>query len=178
MGRNMLVDGEWRTDVERSTNADGEFERVETTFRDRIRDDPDASYRLEADRYHLYVSRSCPWAHGVALVRQLMGLDEVISMDIVDPVRIDDGWDFSPDKEGCTRDSVLGADFLREVYVAADPDYTGRVTVPVLWDRQDGTIVNNESIEIMRMLATAFDGRIDLYPPEHRNEIDRIVEAM
>ncbi len=182
MGRNMLVGGEWRTDVEPYTDGDGAFDRVETTFRDRIRDAPDARFQPAADRYHLYVARNCPWAHGIALARRLLGLTDVVSMDVVDPVREDDGWAFTPEKDGCTPDTVNGADYLREVYVEADPDYTGRVTVPVLWDRERETIVNNESIEVMRMFASAFEGfggdGLELYPAGDRDEIDRIVDAI
>jgi putative glutathione S-transferase len=196
MGRNMLVEGAWRTDVEPYTDDDGAFDRVETSFRDWIagplrasddrvaagdRDDHDAGFPPEPDRYHLYVARNCPWAHGAALVRRLTGLTDAVSMDVVDPVREDDGWEFTPGKDGCTPDTVLGSDYLREVYVAADPGYTGRVTVPVLWDRERGTIINNESIEIMRMLATAFreyGNGVDLSPEGDRDEIDRIIDAI
>jgi putative glutathione S-transferase len=178
---NMLVDGEWTTDAREYTDEDGEFQRSETTFRDRVRDDPDARFRPEAGRYHLYVARACPWAHGAAMVRALLGIEDAITLDVVDPHRQDDGWEFTPEKEGCTADSILGSDYLREVYVAADPDYTGRVTVPVLWDRREGTIVNNESIEIMEFLASAFrevGNGVDLYPEGHREEIDRVVESI
>ena len=175
----MLVDGDWRPDATPSRSDDGEFEREETTFRDRVGTD---RFPAEAGRYHLYIARSCPWAHGAALVRRLCGLTDAVSMDVVDPVRLDDGWEFSPEKDGCTPDSRTGADFLREVYTAADPDFTGRVTVPVLWDRHRETIVNNESIEIMRMFASEMthlgDASIDLYPPDRRAEVDRIVEAI
>jgi putative glutathione S-transferase len=178
---NMLVDGEWTTDAREYTDEDGEFQRSETTFRDRVRDDPDARFQPEAGRYHLYVARACPWAHGAAMVRALLGIEDAITLDVVDPHRQDDGWEFTPEKEGCTADSILGSDYLREVYVAADPDYTGRVTVPVLWDRREGTIVNNESIEIMEFLASAFrevGNGVDLYPEGHREEIDRVVESI
>jgi len=156
MGRNMLVDGEWRTDVEPHTNEDGEFDRVTTSFRDWVQDEPGADFQPAADRYHLYVARNCPWAHGAALTRRLAGLSDAVTMDVVDPIREDEGWEFTPDKDGCTPDTVNGADYLREVYVEADPEFTGRVTVPVLWDKETDTIVNNESIEIMRMFATEF----------------------
>ncbi|PSQ38039.1 glutathione-dependent reductase [Halobacteriales archaeon SW_12_71_31] len=181
MASNMLVDGEWRTDVREMTDDDGSFQRTTTSFRDAVRDDPDARFRPETGRYHLYVARACPWAHGAALVRRLTGLEDVITMDVVEPVRENDGWEFSPEKEGCTADSILGADYLREVYVAADADYTGRVTVPVLWDRETETIVNNESIEIMRALSTAFGelgNGVDLYPEGLREEIDEVVDAV
>ena len=196
---NMFVDGEWRTDAYQSTNEDGEFDRQETGFRNRIEDDPDARFQPEAGRYHLYVSKACPWAHRTLLVRSLKGLEDAISVDVVDPFRDEDGWQFTPEKAGCTEDSLYGSDYLRELYVAADPDMTGRVTVPVLWDRETETIVNNESKEILRMLDTEFDGvaasgangdssdgrsdgvaerDVDLYPEGYREEIDRIIEAI
>ena len=181
MGRDMLVDGEWKTDIEAYTDDDGAFDRAETSFRDWIRNKEDARFQPEADRYHLYIARNCPWAHGTALTRQLADLTDIISIDIVDPWREDDGWEFTPEKDGCTPDTVNGYEYLRDVYIKADPAYTGRVTVPVLWDKQEETIVNNESIEIMRMLATAFheygDG-IDLYHEGYQDEIDRIIESI
>jgi len=177
---NMLVDGEWRTDAYQSTNENGEFDRSETSFRDRVEADPDARFQPEAGRYHLYVSLACPWAHRTLLVRALKGLEDAITVDVVDPYRGEDGWQFTPEKEGCTEDSLYGSDSLRELYVEADPDMTGRVTVPVLWDTQEETIVNNESKEILRMLDTEFDGvaerDVDLYPEGYREDIDRIIE--
>ncbi|MFB6172501.1 MAG: glutathione S-transferase family protein [Haloarculaceae archaeon] len=178
---NMFVDGEWRTDAYESTDDEGEFQRDETAFRDRIRDDPDATYPAEPGRYHLYVSRACPWAHGAVLVRRLAGLTDVVSMDVLDPYRDEDGWQFTPEKPGCDPDTVNGFDYLREAYVASDPDYTGRVSVPVLWDTEREEIVNNESIEVMRMLATAFDAHgngVDLYPEGHRDAVDRVVSEL
>jgi putative glutathione S-transferase len=174
----MLVDGEWRRDAREMTDDDGSFERSVTTFRDEIENDPDARFRSEADRYHLYVARACPWAHGAMLVRGVLGLKDTISFDVVDPYREDDGWVFSPQKKGCTPDTVTGADALREVYTAADPDYTGRVTVPVLWDREENTIVNNESIEIMCNLAMTMadlGNGVDLYPEGLREKVDDVV---
>jgi len=177
---NMLVDGEWRTDVEPATDEDGEFVRQETVFRDRIRDDPDARFQPAGDRYHLYVSYACPWAHRTLLVRALKGLEDAISVDVVDPHREDDGWQFTPERDGCTPDTVNGSEYLREVYQAADPDVTCRVSVPVLWDTEEGTIVNNESKEILRMLDTEMDDLatrdVDLYPEGYRDEVDRIIE--
>ena len=179
---NTLVNGEWRTDVSQSTNDDGEFERQETVFRDWIRDDPDARFRPEAGRYHLYVSYACPWAHRALLVRALKGLENAISVDVVDPYREDDGWQFTPEKAGCTPDTVNGSDYLREVYQRAEDDVTCRVTVPVLWDKKEETIVNNESEEILRMLDTAMheiaDRDVDLYPEGYREEIDRIIDGI
>ncbi len=179
---NMLVDGEWRTDAYQSTNDDGAFERSETMFRDRIRDDPDAQFPAEAGRYHLYVCYACPWAHRTLLVRALKGLEDAITVDYVDPFRGEDGWQFTPDKDGCTPDSIHGSDYLRELYQRADSDVTGRVTVPVLWDKKQDTIVNNESEEIIRMLDTAMDSvaerAVDLYPEESQAEVDRIIEEI
>ncbi|MGQ3413584.1 glutathione S-transferase family protein [Natrinema sp. LN54] len=179
---NMLVDGEWRTDAYESTGDDGSFERQTTPFRDEIRDEPDARFRPEAGRYHLYVSLACPWAHRTLVTRALKGLEDAISVSVVDPYRGEGGWQFTPEKEGCTPDHVHGADFLRELYVRADPDATCRVTVPVLWDTQEDTIVNNESEEIMRMLDTEFDDYadrdVDLYPEGYRDDVDRIIDEI
>jgi putative glutathione S-transferase len=175
---NMLVDGEWTTGAYESTTDKGEFDRQETDFRSRVRDDPDAEFPAESGRYHLYISRACPWAHRAAMTRALKGLEDAVSLSIVEPVRIDDGWEFSAEYP----DPLYDADYLREIYTRADADYTGRVTVPVLWDRERGTIVNNESEEIMRMLDTEFDDLaerdIDLYPEGYRDEVDRIIEAI
>ncbi|MFB6111164.1 MAG: glutathione S-transferase family protein [Halobacteriaceae archaeon] len=178
MGR--LIDGEWHTDDELvKRDDDGEFDREATSFRDAVRDDPDARFQPETGRYHLYVSYACPWAHRTLLTRALMGLEEDISISVVDPHRIDQGWEFDPQKDGCTTDPIHGADYLREVYVAAEPEYTGRVTVPVLWDRREETIVNNESEEIIKQLATAFqslgDRDVDLYPAAKRDAIDDVI---
>ena len=170
----MLVDGEWRTDAYQTTNEDGEFDRQETSFRDRIQADPDAEFPAESGRYHVYISRACPWAHRVALTRRLTGLTDDISLSLVDAERYENGWRFSETNP----DPLYGEDYLRDIYTRADPEFTGRVTVPVLWDKQKETIVNNESREIMRMLNTAFDGDtdVDLWPEGHREEVDRILD--
>ncbi|MHC3379036.1 glutathione S-transferase family protein [Haloarcula sp. H-GB5] len=177
---NMLVDGEWRTDAYETTDEDGAFDRQDTTFRDRVEADPDARFQPEAGRYHLYACRACPWAHRILVARKLLGLEDAITVDYVDPFRGEDGWQFTPEKDGCTPDTVNGSDYLREVYVAADPDATCRVTVPVLWDKQEETIVNNESEEILRMLDTEFDdvadNDVDLYPEGYQDEVDRIID--
>jgi len=177
----QFVDGEWVSEHE-ATDEDGEFQRQSTSFRNRVEDDPGAEFPVEAGRYHLYVSYACPWAHRTLVTRALKGLDDAISVDVVDPFRGEDGWQFTPEKPGCTRDTVNGFDYLREAYVAADPDYTGRVTVPVLWDTERGTIVNNESAEIMRQLDVEFDRLgtrdVDLYPEGYRETVDELIDAI
>jgi putative glutathione S-transferase len=175
-----MLDGEWHTEAEMLDREGGEFDRAETSFRDWVREDPDAEFQPAAGRYHLYVSYACPWAHRTLLVRALLGLEDAITVDVVDPHRVDQGWEFEPGKAGCTPDTVNDADYLREVYATADPDYTGRVTVPVLWDRERETIVNNESEEVIKMLADAFGGvaerDVALYPEGRRDEIDAVIE--
>ena len=173
---NMLVEGEWRIDAYESTNEEGEFDRQETSFRDWVQDDPDAEFPAESGRYHLYVSRACPWAHRAAMTRRLKGLEDAISLSVVEPVRIDDGWEFSAEHP----DPLYGEEYLRDVYVRADDEFTGRVTVPVLWDKAEETIVNNESREIMRMLNTEFDDHarrdVDLWPEGYREEVEEILD--
>lgn len=171
----MLVKGVWR-DVGYDTKA-GEFLRNESVFRDRVTADGSSGFRAEPGRYHLYVSLACPWAHRTLILRAIKGLEDSISVSVVDPYMGPDGWRFS-DRPGCARDSVNGATRLHEIYVKAKGDYTGRVTVPVLWDRGTATIVNNESAEIIRMLNREFNafasrGLPDLYPDSLRPEIDR-----
>ena len=171
----MLVKGLWQ-DIAYDTKR-GEFVRNDSVFRDWVTADGSSGFRAEAGRYHLYVSLACPWAHRTLIVRALKGLESAISVSIVDPYMGPGGWRFS-ERRGCTADSVNGAAFLRDVYARAKPDYTGRVTVPVLWDRNTGTIVNNESSEIMRMLNAEFDAFAlrqlhDLYPPALRAQIER-----
>lgn len=176
----QFVDGDWVPEYE-ATNEEGEFDRQETDFRDRI-EKGNEKFPPESGRYHLYVSYACPWAHRTLVTRALKGLEGAISVDVVDPYRAEDGWQFTPEKDGCTPDTINGFEYLREAYVAADPNYTGRVTVPVLWDKELETIVNNESEEIMRMLDTAFDRfsthDVDLYPENYQDEIDRIIEEI
>src|SRR5215208_2756764 len=174
----MLVNGEWKTQRQWK-NTDGRFVRSETRFRDWISADGSSGFRAEAGRYHLYVSLACPWAHRTAIFRKLKSLEDVISMTEVEPVMGDEGWQFGPDAD---LDTLNGKQKLNEIYLIADPRYTGRVSVPVLWDKQQRTIVNNESSEIIRMLNSAFDAftneRTDYYPAELRGEIDALNERV
>jgi putative glutathione S-transferase len=168
-----LVEGEWVADADLETDEDGEFQRQEQVFRSHLGTD---EYPVEAGRYHVYISRACPWAHRVAMTRALKGLDDAISLSLVQPERYDEGWEFSETHP----DPLYGADYLRELYVRADPDFTGRPTVPVLWDRETETIVNNESAEIMRTLDVAghelATRDVDLYPEGYRDEVDRLMD--
>jgi putative glutathione S-transferase len=172
-----LVDGEWVVAPERGHDEQGFDAWIGGGD-----GDSDYEYPAEPNRYHLYISRACPWAHRTALTRRLKGLEDVISIDVVDPVRRNDGWEFTPTKDNCTPDSVNGFEYLREVYTQADPAYTGRVTVPVLYDTERNTIVNNESADIARILDDAFDEYatrdIDLYPTQKQEEIDAIIEQI
>lgn len=173
-----LVDGVWDPSPARGHDQEDGFDEWVTGQEQTT----NPEYPAEKGRYHLYISRACPWAHRAALVRRLKGLEEVLSVDIVDPVRERDGWEFTPERDSCTPDSINGVDYLREVYVESDPSYTGRVTVPVLYDTETATIVNNESADIARMLDRAFDEYAtrdtDLYPEGSRDEIDAITEQV
>ena len=177
-----MLEGEWKTEEDWTTDDQGRFRRSETTFRDWIRADGTTDYAPEKGRYHLYVSHACPWAHRTMITRALKGLEEAISVSIVDPFMGRNGWEFS-EAPGAIPDQVNDCDYLREVYRLADPNYTGRVTVPALWDRREETIVNNESAEIMRMFDREFDEyarrpEVDLYPEGYREEVDRAIEAI
>ncbi len=175
MGR--LIDGRWVSDEAALASKDGRYRRAETTFRDWIKADGSTAFRPEVGRYHLYVSYACPWAHRTLIFRTLKGLESAISVSVVDPFMGSDGWWFSGD-EGAGPDHLHGARYLHEVYTAALPDYTGRVSVPVLWDKETSTIVSNESAEIIRMLNTEFVGiagnDLDFSPPDLRLEIDSV----
>lgn len=170
----MLVRGEWK-DVWYDTSATGgAFERKAAAFRDRVSDEPGARFRPEAGRYHLYVSYACPWAHRTLIVRALKGLEGAIDVTAVDPFMGEQGWAFPADAP----EPLYGLRYLYELYAKADAEYVGRVTVPVLWDKRERTIVNNESSEIIRMLNGAFDAfaerpELDLYPEPLRPAIDR-----
>ena len=179
----LLVDGRWQDRWYDTGSTGGRFERTTTSFRDWITADgspgPEGrkAFPAAAGRYHLYVSLACPWAHRTLIVRKLKKLEDVISVSVVDFLMGAEGWVFS-DRPGAVPDGVNGKARLYEVYLLADPAYTGRVTVPVLWDKETGTIVNNESAEIIRILNRAFDAfgdaSLDLCPPELRGEIDAV----
>ncbi|HYY27795.1 MAG TPA: glutathione S-transferase family protein [Chthoniobacterales bacterium] len=158
-------------------SAEGEFERQEDAFRAWIKADGSTQFPPQSGRYHLYVSWACPWAHRTIIVRRLKGLEQVIGMTVVDPVRDERGWAFR-EGPGHSADPVNGFQFLAEAYLATNPSYAGRVTVPVLWDKQTQRIVSNSDDDLMRMLNIEFNAftksNLDLYPPEHRNEIDRL----
>ncbi|KAA0972041.1 glutathione S-transferase family protein [Aureimonas fodinaquatilis] len=183
----MLVDGKWQDVWYDTASSNGSFQRSVTSFRHCIT--PDGSpgpegqkgFPAEAGRYHLYVSLACPWAHRTLIFRQLKRLEDVISVSVVDWLMADEGWVFS-DRPGAVPDTVNGAARLYEIYLKAMPDYTGRVTVPVLWDKETQTIVSNESADIIRMLNSGFDAfgdaSQDFYPEELRGEIDAINEQV
>jgi putative glutathione S-transferase len=161
----------------RQVDSDGAFVRIPTSFHGQISPDPDALQAAEAGRYHLYVSHACPWAHRTLLVRALKGLTSAISVDVVHPYLTDKGWSFDTAFSGSTGDRVNGHDHLQQLYRQASPDYSGIITVPVLWDKTLGTIVNNESSEIIRLLNSQFQGvcahpEVDLYPQALRAAID------
>ena len=172
-----LEQGVWHKEWAGRHDARGNFLRQESRFRGRVTRDGSSGFRAEPGRYHLYVSLACPWAHRTLIFRALKGLDSAISVSIVDPLMLEDGWAFS-EFPGCVPDTVNGARYLREVYTKADPRYSGRVTVPVLWDRETGAIVNNESSEIIRMLNGEFEDiarrHEDYYPQSLRAEIDAV----
>jgi putative glutathione S-transferase len=151
------------------------FKRPPSRFRDWVSADGSTEFPAEAGRYHLYVSWACPWAHRTVIGRWLKGLEDVIGMSAVDPIRDERGWAFTG---GEYTDPVNGFRYLSEAYAATDPDYDGRISVPVLWDTRTGRIVNNESADILRMLTTGFGGlatkHVDLYPKPHRDEIDAL----
>ena len=177
----VLIDGQWRDEeLPAETGQRGEFQRTESRFRDRITADGSSGFKAEAGRYHLYVAYGCPWAHRTLIFRALKKLEHAITVSCaLDGVR-DNGWTFEKraDYPIATADEVNGFHFLHQAYTASDPHYTGKVTVPTLWDRQSKRIANNESSEIIRMFNSEFGGiaaeGIDFYPPTLRAEIDRI----
>lgn len=179
----LLVDGVWQDQWYDTTSTGGRFVRKASQFRHWIT--PDGSpgstgkggFKAESGRYHLYVSYACPWAHRTLIFRALKGLEEVISLSVVHWLMGDRGWTFAPG-EGVIGDPLFSAEFLHEIYTRADSNYTGRVTVPILWDKQTQTIVNNESSEIIRIFNSGFDNigakPGDYYPQSLQDEIDTV----
>jgi putative glutathione S-transferase len=179
----LLVDGQWVDRWYDTQSTNGRFERSESLFRNWITADGSAGvtghggFKAEPGRYHLYVSLACPWAHRTLAFRVLKGLEAMIGVSVVNPLMAEEGWTFEPG-EGVTPDTLHGSRYLHEIYCKAQADYTGRVTVPVLWDKQRNTIVSSESADIIRMFNSAFDhlGATpgDFYPEDLRTEIDAI----
>ena len=180
----LLVDGKWVDQWYDTKSTGGEFKRQASSFRNWVTRDgaPGPSgqggFKAESGRYHLYVSYACPWAHRTLIFRALKGLEAHIDVSVVHPLMLDKGWTLAADHPGATGDLLLGKDYMHQVYTQAVPDVTTRVTVPVLWDKETGGIVSNESAEIIRMFNEAFDGitgnDLDFYPQDLRAEIDAV----
>jgi len=162
-------------------SADGHFLRQKDHFRNWVSADGRSGYPAVANRYHLYVSLACPWAHRTVIVRKLLGLDDAIGMTVVDPIRNENGWAFR-DGPGYSHDPINGFKYLKEAYIATDPKYRGRITVPVLWDKEEKRIVSNSDDDIMRMLETEFLGlaknKVDLYPKTVARDIDELNDVI
>ena len=183
----LLVDGEWHDKWYDTEKNDGKFVRDQAGFRNWVTSDGsagpsgDSGFKAEAGRYHLYVSHACPWAHRTMIFRALNGLEDMISISVVNWLMQDNGWTFK-EGDGVIADPIHNAKFMHQVYTAAKPDMSGRVTVPVLWDKKQNTIVSNESSEIIRMFNSAFDDlgakEGDYYPESLREEIDAINERV
>ncbi|TWG93132.1 putative glutathione S-transferase [Luteimonas sp. J16] len=179
----MLVDGRWTPQGKGLTDARGRLRRPDSAFRHWITPDGspgptgEGGFRAEPGRYHLYVSRACPWAHRTTIFRELKGLQEIVGLSVTHWLMAEDGWTFRPGP-GVVPDPLFGVETLWQLYVKSDPAYTGRVSVPVLWDKARGCIVSNESADILRMFNSAFDGvgarEGDYSPPELRGEIDAV----
>ncbi|MBK5015367.1 MULTISPECIES: glutathione S-transferase family protein [Pantoea] len=179
----MLVEGKWSSDWHpvQATDKQGGFVRQTSGFRDFISSDGSTAFAAEPDRYHLYVALICPWASRALIARKLKGLESLIGVTVVEPQLGSQGWRFG-NFPGAQPDPLNNAQYLHEIYTRVAPDYTGRATVPVLWDRKTATIVSNESADIVRMFNSGFgdlaDNRIDLYPAALRAEIDALNESL
>ena len=179
----LLVNGEWKQKDE-FAGDDGKFDREDSAFRNWITPDgspgPDGqdAVKAEAGRFHLYVSYACPWAHRALIFRHLKGLEDLIPVSVVHPHMLDEGWELKTDFPGASGDPLYGKEYLHQIYTKAKSDYSGKVTVPVLWDKQEETIINNESAEVIRIFNTAFNeitgNKADFYPADLRDEIDHV----
>ena len=184
----LLVEGKWHDQWYDTKNTGGKFVRQDAGFRNWITADGSAGpsgvggFKAEAGRYHLYISHACPWANRTAIFRKLKGLEDLISISVVDHFMGAEGWTFAEAEGDETQDHLFGSSRMHQIYTKAKPDYTGRVTVPVLWDKQQGTIVSNESSEIIRMFNSAFNGltgnELDFYPEDLRGRIDEVNERV
>jgi len=180
----LLVDGKWQDKWYDTKSSDGAFKRSAAQFRNWITADGGAGpsgesgFKAESGRYHLYVSYACPWAHRALIFRALKGLEDHISISAVHPDMLGEGWTFAENFDGATGDGLFGYPFARDIYTRADPAFTGRVTVPILWDKTQDTIVSNESSEIIRMFNNAFDGITgntdDFWPDAERGAIEAV----
>ncbi|KTD18400.1 glutathione S-transferase family protein [Legionella jordanis] len=177
----LLIDGRWHDQWYDTKKTEGKFKREPSQFHNEIQNQPNARFPPEKGRYHLYVSLACPWAHRTLIFRKLKKLEHHIDISIVHPHMLEHGWEFKTGM-GATGDNLYGLNYLYEIYTKADKEYTGRVTVPVLWDKKEKTIVSNESAEIIRQFNHAFDhltgDKQDFYPEELRAEIDAVNETI
>ncbi|GIC76696.1 glutathione S-transferase family protein [Moritella sp. F3] len=177
----LIVNGKWHDQWYETKSSKGQFERQESRFRNTISNAEGSRYPAEAGRYHLYVSLACPWAHRTLIFRQLKQLEDIITVSVVKPEMRSNGWEFDANTSDYN-DTLYQSDYVYQLYLKAAPDYEGRVTVPVLWDKQTQTIVNNESSEIIRIFNTAFNdltgNHDDYYPTDLRPEIDTINERI
>lgn len=171
----LLVDGKWQDKWYDTDSTGGKFKRSAAQFRNWIEADSNAKFPAQSGRYHLYVSYACPWAHRTLIFRQLKGLEQHITVSVVHPLMLENGWEFA---EQPLNDDLYSLDFLYQLYLKADSEYSGRVTVPVLWDKQQQTIVSNESADIIRMFNSAFNditgNTLDFYPEKLQQDIDSI----
>jgi putative glutathione S-transferase len=184
----LLVDGIWHDTWYDTKSSGGKFERAAAKFRNWITADGSAGpsgsdgFKAQSGRYHLYVSHACPWAHRALIFRALKALTDHIDVSVVHPDMLTDGWTFETDDHGATGDTLFNLPFARDIYTKADPEFSGRVTVPILWDKQRETIVSNESSEIIRMFNSAFDavtGNTDDYwPNDLRPDIEKVNERI